>query len=271
MSKRPHIPCGSDAASNAKGPRKVAAAKRVKERKQSLAAIDGKSKSPQVPGTSSRRRTAPRPNPRGSFARKEAPEVNTRPHFASPDSVARRRYDDGGTKSWGADDNNDDDDDARVCGICFEPPRSYGILSCCDHAFCHSCLMGWRTRGSSDVVSRRVCPTCRKASDYVVPSSRMPADDSEKERMLRKYKVGRISIPCKNFESGKLGSCPFGRDCFYAHSDRNGKDIKARDKSMQELFEMRQRDRDGGNNRDLEYITDMLRRESEGIRRDRRG
>jgi E3 ubiquitin-protein ligase makorin len=158
------------------------------------------------------------------------------------------------------DDNNDDDDDGGplVCGICLEPPRSFGILSCCNHAFCYSCLMEWRKEGSSDVASRRVCPTCRMSSDYVVPSPYMPSNSDEKERILREYRDRCSTIPCKKFELGRLGSCPFGRDCFYAHADRNGKDIKMRDRSMQQLYETRQRERNDRDSRDIEYITDML-------------
>jgi E3 ubiquitin-protein ligase makorin len=118
--------------------------------------------------------------------------------------------------------------------------------------------MEWRKEGSIDVASRRVCPTCRKSSDYVVPSNYMPANETEKERLLREYQVRCSAIPCKNFELGRLGSCPFGSDCFYAHASRSGNDIKARDKSMQQLYEMRQRDRDDRDNSDMEYITDML-------------
>ncbi|KAL3810232.1 hypothetical protein ACHAXA_003029 [Cyclostephanos tholiformis] len=167
--------------------------------------------------------------------------------------------DDGGDDRGGGEvDDDDDDGGTRVCGICLEPPRSYGILSCCDHAFCYSCLMEWRKEGSSDVTSRRVCPTCRMSSDYVVPSPYMPADSDEKERLLREYRDRCSTIPCKKFELGRLGSCPFGRDCFYAHTSRDGKDIKSRDKSMQQLYETRQRERNDRDTRDIEHITDML-------------
>lgn len=148
-----------------------------------------------------------------------------------------------------------------VCAICLESPpekkRQYGILSCCNHAFCFTCLMEWRTEGSSEVTSRRVCPTCRKSSDYVVPSSYMPANETEKETVLNNYKAHCALIPCKHFELGKLGSCPFGKNCFYAHTNRKGKDIKSKDKSMQQLYEERRR---GGRNNDddIDYITDML-------------
>jgi len=153
-------------------------------------------------------------------------------------------------------------DDDAICGICLEnvqySKRNFGILSCCNHAFCFSCLMEWRTEGSSEVASRRVCPTCRKSSDYVVPSMCMPANDQEKEEVLQNYKIKLSVIPCKSFEVGKLGSCSFGRDCFYAHSDCKGKDIKSRDKTMQQLYEERQRHRNVGRETDIEYITEMI-------------
>ena len=145
-----------------------------------------------------------------------------------------------------------------ICGICLEKPRNYGILSCCDHAFCYSCLMEWRKEGSIDVTSRRVCPTCRKTSDYVVSSSIMPTNGQEKERVLREYKSNCATKSCKHFDVGRLGSCPFGSDCFFAHTSINGKDIKSRDKSMQQLYEIRQRDRNERNSNDISYITDML-------------
>mmetsp|Transcript_32500 Transcript_32500/g.68670 ORF Transcript_32500/g.68670 Transcript_32500/m.68670 type:complete len:317 (-) Transcript_32500:3151-4101(-) len=147
-----------------------------------------------------------------------------------------------------------------VCGICLENVKSlkrkFGILSCCNHVFCHSCLMEWRTEGSNEVTSRRVCPTCRKQSDYVVPWHSMPSNDEEKAAVLKNYRDKLSIISCKHFD-GNLGSCSFGSDCFYAHLDHNGKDVKNRDKTMQELYEGRQRHRNN-RDRDIEYITDMI-------------
>lgn len=152
------------------------------------------------------------------------------------------------------------ENDDAVCGICLENvqslKRNFGILSCCNHTFCFSCLMEWRTEGSNEVTSRRVCPTCRKNSDYVVPSSVMPANDEEKQVILQNYRAKLAAIPCKNFD-GKLGSCSFGSDCFYAHLDCKGKDIKSRDKTMKELYEGRQSHRNDRES-DIEYITDMI-------------
>lgn len=117
--------------------------------------------------------------------------------------------------------------------------------------------MEWRKEGSDDVTSRRVCPTCRKPSDYVVPAARLPSTAEEKEVLLRNYRAARAGVPCKNFD-GTRGSCPFGSDCFYAHRDSKGRDIKSRDATMQELYERRQRHRDERRERDVEHITDML-------------
>jgi E3 ubiquitin-protein ligase makorin len=86
----------------------------------------------------------------------------------------------------------------------------------------------------------------------------MPTNSLEKEQVLREYKSNCASKPCKHFDIGRLGSCPFGSDCFFAHTSINGKDIKSRDKSMQQLYEIRQRDRNERNSNDIGYITDML-------------
>jgi hypothetical protein len=114
--------------------------------------------------------------------------------------------------------------------------------------------MAWRTEGSDEVSSRRVCPTCRKDSDYVVPSRVLPASKEQKEELLRSYKERLAKIPCRNWE-GELGSCPFGSDCFYAHLDDDGKDIKSQDRTMHQLYEERQRHRD---NRMEGFEMDMI-------------
>mmetsp|Transcript_1471 Transcript_1471/g.2169 ORF Transcript_1471/g.2169 Transcript_1471/m.2169 type:complete len:272 (-) Transcript_1471:65-880(-) len=133
-------------------------------------------------------------------------------------------------------------DDGLTCGICLEvvsrPGRCnsrFGLLSFCDHIFCFECLMEWRKEGSKEVVGRRSCPTCRKHSHYVVPSS-VFAMGKEKEELVTNYKAKLAIIPCKKF-NGRLGSCPFGKDCFYMHMDEDGEDIKLQDKSMKELYD----------------------------------
>lgn len=144
--------------------------------------------------------------------------------------------------------------EANECGICFDECVKYGVLSGCNHIFCFSCIMEWRVEGSDEVNSRRVCPTCRKESDYVVQSRILPKSDEEKQELLRSYKDRLARIPCRKWE-GELGSCPFGSDCFYAHLDHDGKDIKASDQTMHQLYEERQRHRD---NRRDEMAYDMI-------------
>lgn len=139
-----------------------------------------------------------------------------------------------------------DEEDAtkpqHTCGICFEPVgnsynRRFGLLEGCDHIYCCDCIMNWRKEGSSEAEDRRVCPSCRKKSRYIIPSWEYCVGE-EKEQFTNDYKARLAKLPCKRFDGG-LGSCPFGRDCFYAHM-RGGKDIKPQEKSMEEI----QRDRD---------------------------
>jgi hypothetical protein len=100
--------------------------------------------------------------------------------------------------------------------------------------------MGWRVGGSNDAEDRRCCPTCRLKSDYVVPSLVFPTSASEKQEIVAQYKLKLSAIPCKRFD-GNLGSCPFGSDCFFAHRDGSGEDVKAQDQTMQELKDLRRR------------------------------
>lgn len=191
------------------------------------------------------------------MTREEALKTIPCPHFAAGTCSYGEHCEllhEGGARAGGDD---------LVCGICLEnvqaARRKFGVLSCCDHVFCFTCLMEWRTEGSREVTSRRVCPACRKSSDYVVPSPFHPRDEDEKERVISDYRNHCATIPCKHFEVGKHGTCPFGRDCLYAHLSKKGKDIKKHDKSMQQLYEARVRDRhDMDRERDIEYIADMV-------------
>eukprot|EP00529_Nitzschia_sp_RCC80_P021552 CAMPEP_0113509618 /NCGR_PEP_ID=MMETSP0014_2-20120614/37676_1 /TAXON_ID=2857 /ORGANISM="Nitzschia sp." /LENGTH=415 /DNA_ID=CAMNT_0000405469 /DNA_START=227 /DNA_END=1474 /DNA_ORIENTATION=- /assembly_acc=CAM_ASM_000159 len=132
--------------------------------------------------------------------------------------------------------------------------KKFGLLTGCTHVFCIDCIRHWRkeqkrvvsetpsymigedTPSPSDRV--RACPTCRRVSDFVVPSDRFCVGQ-EKTEVIGAYQA-RLSVQkCKRF-NGKFGSCPFGRDCFYAHK-RHGKDVKRKDKSKKELWEKKQR------------------------------
>jgi CCCH-type zinc finger/Ring finger domain/Zinc finger C-x8-C-x5-C-x3-H type (and similar)/RNA-binding, Nab2-type zinc finger len=137
------------------------------------------------------------------------------------------------------DENNKNEENNEevftTCGICLEdcPQRQFGLLSCCNHAFCYDCLMEWRKEGTSEALDRRSCPTCRNHSDYVIPSPVFPTNEGMKQAIVQDYKDRKALIPCRRFQrTGKLGSCPFGSDCFYAHLDRTGQNVKSQDKSM---------------------------------------
>lgn len=156
-----------------------------------------------------------------------------------------------------------------TCGICLDDlqggestnsnrnktknKKQFGLLSCCDHAFCFDCLMEWRKEGTQEAKDRRSCPTCRKHSDYVVPSRIFPSSKLQKERIVQEYKDRLAVIPCRRFRQQQqqqqqsnnnkrtmMGSCPFGSDCFYAHLNSRGEDVKALDRSMEELSRERQ-------------------------------
>jgi E3 ubiquitin-protein ligase makorin len=116
-----------------------------------------------------------------------------------------------------------------TCGICLDDMRGkkFGLLSGCDHAFCLDCLRTWRATKSESDMETRTCPTCRKQSDFVVPSQKF-CTGAEKEEVIEGYKAHLATVPCRRF-TGAFGSCPFGRDCFYAHKDGTGKDVKADD------------------------------------------
>jgi len=149
-----------------------------------------------------------------------------------------------GGKDGGGDRDDEDEDDDRTCGICFEEVSKteagcFGLLSCCEHRFCLTCLRQWRrTRGASSPEVVRSCPTCRKKSDYVVPSRRF-VKGAEKERVVANFRSRMAVKSCDKFD-GTMGSCPFGRECFYAHM-RGGVDVKARDRDPAEMARERAR------------------------------
>lgn len=149
--------------------------------------------------------------------------------------------------------NINQEEEHFICGICLEDvvqmKRKFGLLSCCNHMFCLDCLMEWRSQKHSafekdDTNHHRSCPTCRKHSDYVVPSLVFANDRMEKDGIFAQYKEKVSKIPCKRYVMGQINSCSFGKDCFYAHLlEPEGQDIKHFDDSMKDLREERQRRR----------------------------
>ena len=58
--------------------------------------------------------------------------------------------------------------------------------------------------------------------------------------MIMHFKDSKAKKKCRNYVVGKLGSCPFGAECFYLHPDHNGDDMKHRDETAEALFSQRQ-------------------------------
>ena len=111
------------------------------------------------------------------------------------------------------------------CGICFENVKRrgerFGMLENCDHAFCLSCIRGWRREREQDKQNLRLCPVCRNESFYVIPSDTIILDADEKQKIIDQYKDEMGRIPCKLFDYGR-GTCAFGSSCFYAHLNPDG-------------------------------------------------
>lgn len=151
-----------------------------------------------------------------------------------------------------------------ACGICLEDPvvsgRRFGLLGCCDHPFCLDCLRKWRGTKGVDADVSRSCPTCRKKSAYVVPSAKFCIGE-EKDKVVAAYLDNVARKPCRKFD-GIRGSCPFGRDCYFAHLNSDGEDIKADDVPSRVGRERRGRggrgpaDGDGGS--DVDFINAFL-------------
>ncbi|CAJ1943629.1 unnamed protein product [Cylindrotheca closterium] len=167
-------------------------------------------------------------------------DVDVDQHPATAPSVVCQPCNDNDNTSTTQQD--DDEDEELMCGICMEHPTKFGLLSCCDHVFCFECLMEWRSScGKEEVYAEqkslvKVCPVCRTHSDYVLSSYTYAKTGNGKQDLMEAHKLRLSQIPCKRF-NGDLGSCPFGRDCFYRHWDDYGNDIKHLDQSKQDIQE----------------------------------
>ncbi|KAG8980077.1 hypothetical protein FRB94_010864 [Tulasnella sp. JGI-2019a] len=117
-----------------------------------------------------------------------------------------------------------------TCGICFEKPEMFGLLSGCSHSFCLKCLRDWRGSSKKDpgLVQSNViktCPLCRAESNFITPASQFFAqDDPKKPLIIEAYKRSMAKVGCKYFLKSPANKrfCPYGDDCFYKHEDENG-------------------------------------------------
>lgn len=134
------------------------------------------------------------------------------------------------------------------CGICYDDIISSGkrfaLLSNCSHIFCYSCIKEWHEHAKKSLIAQQngkplnrlvkhSCPTCRTESEFVLPN-KMYYSGELKARKIEEFKSQRLTKPCRNF-NGRIGSCPFGRDCFYAHESENGIDMKHQDLKREEI------------------------------------
>mmetsp|Transcript_37793 Transcript_37793/g.47695 ORF Transcript_37793/g.47695 Transcript_37793/m.47695 type:complete len:309 (+) Transcript_37793:257-1183(+) len=126
--------------------------------------------------------------------------------------------------------------DHQTCGVCFEnipaQGKRYGLLTACDHVFCYECVREWRQRGGAgtgrraEATLRRACPSCRRLSEYVLPSRDFFTTGPEKEALMKAYKEELAKIPCKNFNARTKSGCQFAKNCYFAHLNEEGEDIK---------------------------------------------
>ena len=152
-------------------------------------------------------------------------------------------------------EDKDKEEDTNECGICFEQPTQFGLLSGCEHCFCFECITSWRTSGDEndrkEKQQHRTCPTCRQISFFVVNTPTFLRGKT-KELFMTRYKAQLAQTPCRNYRADTnvdaISSCKFGPFCFYQHLDANGvevpKEVEAeawRERQRSQLQRQRQR------------------------------
>jgi len=123
-----------------------------------------------------------------------------------------------------------DTETENLCGICYEVPVEYGLMTNCSHAFCLTCLRDWRNSRKKDmslVYSNiiKTCPLCRSPSRFITPSSHFyPLEDPRRQKMVDDYKASMARVPCRYFSNSNPNQpfCPYGDDCFYKHESGGG-------------------------------------------------
>jgi len=132
------------------------------------------------------------------------------------------------------------EDEIIKCGICLENiiemGERFALFSNCIHPFCYQCARNWHRNPSyrkfrklketnaQHTLVMHSCPLCRVDSEYMFPSKEHYIG-AEKDAYIAKFKEERSDRKCKFFD-GNLGSCPFGKECFYAHLGEDGIDLK---------------------------------------------
>lgn len=93
------------------------------------------------------------------------------------------------------------------CGICLEKIETYGLLIGCDHIFCIACISSWRNEAKpgisrSEIAAKRGCPTCRKHSDFVIPSNSF-VTGREKQKLVEERLSQRKVTRCRDWDNNR--------------------------------------------------------------------
>lgn len=98
------------------------------------------------------------------------------------------------------------------CGICWEniytSKKRFGLLACCDHKFCISCIRKHRQNNQLPKINRIACPLCRIAS-YEYCSSKFFLTGVAKKNEFVKCSKNREKIMCRDGLDCTRQSCGF--------------------------------------------------------------
>ena len=132
------------------------------------------------------------------------------------------------------------------CIICrshvIENGSRFALYPNCQHCVCYECAVKWhgsqknllKKNPENDLDhkwQKHECPLCREESEYIIPSKYFLMGE-EKVKYFEEYKKKRALRKCNFFEIGRTGTCPRGKECFYAHLGPNGEDLKPIDEAM---------------------------------------
>ncbi|GAA5820771.1 hypothetical protein JCM11251_003152 [Rhodosporidiobolus azoricus] len=127
------------------------------------------------------------------------------------------------------------------CSICYESaPPTWGVLDCCDHHFCYTCIRSWQNVNEQgepndlssmreerlppelsiqDAQAKNACPVCRRKVYLVMPTPKLFETEEEKEEAFEVYEDGLSETPCRVLMTSDpdFPYCPRGRECPYSH------------------------------------------------------
>lgn len=110
------------------------------------------------------------------------------------------------------------DSDQELCGICYEIPQLYGLLTECEHVFCMNCMLEWRKSFDTldQIEQKRKCPICRTYSRFVIASDTFYQKSNDKARIIKEWMQIMKRETCPMYRR-----CPDGLDCIFWHDSRD--------------------------------------------------